>query len=207
MIKKWIVFLFLCSIGFAGFGQDLTKEEKKELLAQIKQLKKDPIQLKYLQESVDVKDVIIGEQTNEIISLKKEAMQARIALKEAQDSIAALEIAQADAQPTEIQMEGFHYRVQIGLYRDFNITQLLDKHKFMVYEQIDGLYRYSIGNFDKLSTAEYFAEEMRKLGIKGAFVSQYYDGERIYEEATETPTLPKKKKKSPFDPYYNSGTK
>lgn len=87
----------------------------------------------------------------------------------------------APTASTEV-VPGTVYKIQIGLYKHFNINKYFDDLKTLGYEQVDGKNRYVIGTFDNVATAKKFVEDVRKMGIKDAFVSKYVDGERVYEE-------------------------
>ena len=75
-------------------------------------------------------------------------------------------------------LEGRCYQIQIGLYKKFALTQYLDKPKYLGFEQVDGAYRYRIGYFQNYQEAIYFLEDIRKMGIKDAFITEYQNGER-----------------------------
>ena len=193
---RHLILAALTTLLFSNIlAQDLTKTEKKALLEEIKLMKNNPALLKYLKESIDVKDVIIEQQSVEVINSKKKVQQQQIQLNAKSDSINKL-MAEVDyalnSADCLLNVTGFHYRVQIGLYRDFNISQYLNEPKFIVYEKLDDLYRYSVGNFEEESTAEFFAKEMRNLGINGAFVSKYKDGVRILDEPVQPKQTPVK---------------
>ena len=77
-------------------------------------------------------------------------------------------------------MKGLFFTVQVGVYnypipasRLYNIdplnTNLSEK----------GQIRYSTGRFDDVSTAITRRDEIRRIGISDAFVTAYYDGQRI----------------------------
>jgi hypothetical protein len=87
----------------------------------------------------------------------------------------------APTASTEV-VPGTIYKIQIGLYKHFNINKYFDDLKTIGYEQVDGKNRYVIGTFDNVDTAKKFVADVRKMGIKDAFVSKYVDGKRVYEE-------------------------
>jgi len=87
----------------------------------------------------------------------------------------------APTASTEV-VPGTVYKIQIGLYKHFNINKYFDDLKTLGYEQVDGKNRYVIGTFDNVDTAKKFVADVRKMGIKDAFVSKYVDGERVFEE-------------------------
>jgi hypothetical protein len=74
---------------------------------------------------------------------------------------------------------GITYKIQIGLYKQFNINRYFDDAKDISYEIVDGKNRYVISSFDNEQTAEQFVQDVRKMGIKDAFVAKYVDGKRV----------------------------
>lgn len=74
---------------------------------------------------------------------------------------------------------GTTYKIQIGLYKQFNINRYFQDAKDISYEVVDGKNRYVISGFDNEQTAEQFVEDIRKMGIKDAFVAKYVDGKRV----------------------------
>jgi hypothetical protein len=82
---------------------------------------------------------------------------------------------------------GLIYHVQIGAYVHFDMNQhLVQTDKTFEGETRDGMNKYMIGNFKDIANAESFKEDVRKLGIKDAFVVAYIDGTRsTIEEAAK----------------------
>ncbi len=166
-------------------AQDLTKAEKKSLKKELRTYLKDPIKFKYLKDNLAVKDVIIKEQLNDLSEVSTEKKELSARLNAARDSIGFYENKLAkyvSAQVSSVSCRddsGLKYRVQIGLYKDFDITSFFSEIKVLNFEQIEGEFRYTIGNFTTENDAELFKAAIRKMGIKGAFVSYYLDGERI----------------------------
>lgn len=77
--------------------------------------------------------------------------------------------------------KGTVYKVQIGLYKEFNINKYFEQPRFVGYETVDGMNRYIISYFPNEDIAKQFVEDVRKMGVKDAFVSKYIDGVRVYE--------------------------
>ena len=182
------------------FAQNLSKAEKKALLEEIKELKKSPEKLKELKESIEVREIIIDQQNEEIDDLKKESQKNDLALKEMKDSLTIVKdkiktlnsssgnsgVQASNAYnlaPTTtnapLDHAGNKYRVQIGVFQNFDITHLFDEPKYIVHEYVNGMHRYSIGNFTTEADAEVFKKEMKRMGLKDAFVTTYTDGYRV----------------------------
>lgn len=82
---------------------------------------------------------------------------------------------------TNAPQSGTVYKVQIGLYKEFNINKYFAEPRFIGYEEVDGMNRYIISYFPDEEIAKNFVADVRKMGIRDAFVSKYIDGQRVYE--------------------------
>ena len=82
---------------------------------------------------------------------------------------------------------GLIYHVQVGAYVHFDMNQhLVQTDKTFEGETRDGMNKYMMGNFKDIKNAEAFKDDVRKLGIKDAFVVAYIDGTRVtMEEAAK----------------------
>jgi hypothetical protein len=82
---------------------------------------------------------------------------------------------------------GLIYHVQVGAYVHFDMNQhLVQTDKTFEGETRDGMNKYMMGNFRDLNNAEAFRDDIRKLGIKDAWVVPYIDGTRVtMEEASK----------------------
>jgi hypothetical protein len=77
-------------------------------------------------------------------------------------------------------VDGLLYRVQIGVYRGFVGEKYLHGMQEIVSMQLpEGQVRYSSGSFDSVEKANPRRIEAIEKGVKGAFVTAYYNGERI----------------------------
>jgi hypothetical protein len=126
-------------------------------------------------------------QENTIDSLQA-ALSAKIAelsaLNTKYDKLQAAYEAQKNVTDKNIQ-PGLIYHVQVGAYVHFDMNQhLVHTDKTFEGENRDGMNKYMMGNFRDLANAEAFRDDIRKLGIKDAFVVPYIDGTRVtIEEA------------------------
>jgi len=167
------------------YAQELTKKEKRALKKEVRAYIKEPVKYQYLKESLATKDVIVKEQSTEINDLTSAKDGLVKSLVAARDTIELLKNEIAEAKSTEastgqlVNSDGLKYRVQIGLYKEFDIRSFLNDMKVTSFEETEGLFRYTIGNFTTEEEAETFKLAVRKMGIKDAFVSHYLDGQRI----------------------------
>ena len=83
--------------------------------------------------------------------------------------------------------QGTDYRVQVGAYRYFDFTQLLQFNQPIGFEKVNGVIHYYLGSWGNADEAYEFAQAIRKLKIKDAFVSKYVDGKRVpYDHLMES---------------------
>ncbi|MEJ6598612.1 MAG: hypothetical protein QNL36_00705, partial [Crocinitomicaceae bacterium] len=77
-------------------------------------------------------------------------------------------------------VDGLLYRVQIGVYRGFVDEKYLHGMQEIVSMELpEGQVRYSSGSFESLEKANTRRIEAIEKGVEGAFVTAYYNGERI----------------------------
>lgn len=178
-MKKIATILFLIlAVSFTVDAQKLSKKEKKQIKKELKQLRKNPENyvkqkdntnqlIEELSERVSDKTVDLSEKNNMIGALN--------------DTITALRIKNIELENkvNDYNHPDMSYRVQIGYYKVFDLNKyLLGNPKDIYSEKVDGANRYSVGYFDNLEEARSFRNDLRKMGIKDAFVSQYENGTR-----------------------------
>ena len=209
-MKKVITVVALVALLFnLGYAQKASKEEAKQKKEEAKKNKDEYKKIKdelknYMKHPEAYKAKMDGNQAD------KDSSDAQISrlkadLKTSQDNEAELQkkIAQSDEQAKILQEEnaklneavtaaketdmksatakGTVYKVQLGMYKGFNINKYFDQPRYIGYEEVDGMNRYVISYFPDQETALKFVADVRKLGIKQAFVAKYIDGQRVYE--------------------------
>lgn len=194
-MKNLLLFLSLLACT-SVFAQNISKEEKQALLEEIKELKKSPEKLKYLKESIEVRDITLGQLNEEISELKIDAQKKDLVLEKLEDSLVTMREEMKTMEVKKVPVannynlpstttnapldhSGYKYRVQIGVFKNFDITNLFDEPKYIVHEYVNGMHRYSIGNFTSEMDAEAFKKEMKRMGLKDAFVTTYEEGYRL----------------------------
>ncbi len=76
--------------------------------------------------------------------------------------------------------KGLFYTVQIGAYsRQVTAADLYNIQPLNVQQAPNGLLRYSTGKFTSVESASSRKNEIRQIGISDAFVTVYYNGERV----------------------------
>ncbi len=77
-------------------------------------------------------------------------------------------------------MSGYSFRVQIGSYKNLDISAKMTQGSNTFAEKTaDGLNRYTIGQYRTYEECESFRGDIVKMGIRDAIVVGYKDGQRI----------------------------
>jgi TolA-binding protein len=173
-----IVFVFSISTAEA---QSLSKKERRALKKEIKTYKKNPEKWVKMQNQHIAQ---ITELSGEVATLNAklaEIEKLRAEKMDLADKLAALEAQYAKLKrsmpSTQVPM-GIVYQVQMGYYQYLDLVSFNEKLTTITAEEVDGAKRYVIGHFENVMDAIQFSNDIKKLGIKDAFVSQYEDGVR-----------------------------
>lgn len=203
-MKKSFLFIALALVlGNFAMGQELSKAEKKRLKDELKSYEKDLAGYKAKME--DIRATLDSNEA-EIKRLRDDQAYASTKQAELENKIASLDsdlnkarqesamlrgenvenpdpevVAKVKVAMTNKAQTGTVYKVQIGLYKNFTINKYFDQPRFIGYEEVDGYNRYIISYFEDEEVAKSFVGDVRKMGIKDAFVSKYIDGVRVYE--------------------------
>ncbi|MFN8286453.1 MAG: hypothetical protein U0V74_06865 [Chitinophagales bacterium] len=203
-MKKILSIALLALFCSAGLhAQELSKEEKKRLKEELKNYMSDLPGYKAKME--DLRNTLDSNEA-EIKRLKDDQAYASTRQAELENRIASYDtkvkeltqenkmlkgdyVEDGDTTVTKKFMadmqhppaKGTVYKVQIGLYKEFNINKYFDQPRYIGYEEVEGMNRYIISYFPDEEVAKQFVADVRKMGIKDAFVSKYIDGERVYE--------------------------
>ncbi len=172
------LFLFSQSTLFAQ--STLPKAERKALKKEIKAYRKAPDTYKNMKESN--KKVIAN------LELELENLKAQLAnewrkvdslnsvISENEQTITELENAAINCGKVPVQ--GIVYSVQVGNYKKLDLRTTFNANKGLRTENYTGGNAYMIGNFTSSDEANQFVNDIKKLGINDAFVTQYIDGNR-----------------------------
>lgn len=108
---------------------------------------------------------------------RNEKLLSEIQIMKSQVESYKLELAES-ASGNKERTEGVWYEVQIGAFKDFNLDQYKDS---LVNMKIDAnsLKRLTLGSFDKYAQASKFKKDIRRMGIRDAFIIGKINGERV----------------------------
>lgn len=189
-----LLILVLCVAFTFDASAQMSKKEQKEWKKRIKAL--SPEQYKTLLD--DNKSL-----KSQNASLKAEVagVDGRVADKDnqismLQDQVADLKDQLADAlarpkpEPQRTagpavgsginDQEGVVFKVQIGAFKQKDLSKYLDAgDNFSGETDENGLKRYSLGVFREYWDADTFKKYLREMGVKGAFIVSYRDGQRV----------------------------
>lgn len=177
------VFLLL-AIGFGAMGQN-SKAEKAALKKELKMYKKmKPIQIRQMKLNYEAKlkdmealNAELKKSRSREDSIQRLYNAASNKLKMVDKEMAA---AREEADMAKKGMiKGYVFRVQLGAYKKFDIKGKLANDDAMQGENVDGMDKYTVGMFMNFAEAEEFKNDLRRMGMKDAFIVAYKDGVRI----------------------------
>ena len=180
-------------------GGDTQKALKKEWKKKAKQYVKNPLALKAREEGfqrqLQNKDQEIEELTKRnrelqerIAELENQLRARQYSYDSLQSEIVRLKAAyEAEKKQTRLDvMPGLVFKVQIGAFRLFDMRRYAQDNPFFEAEALGDINRYTVGRFRDLALAEAFQKDIKRLGIKDAWIVPYKDGVRItMKEAKE----------------------
>lgn len=194
ILTLFLIGAFLFSMESVS-AQELTKEEKKFWKKEAKKYKKDLASLKRLKEERDKYKEEAQQVADRINDLESAKMRAESQLANKDDEIGQLNGQLMSAQATIRQLNeekevltprnegesmiGTVFRVQIGAYEKNDISEDLNTSDNLALEVSDGLQKVMIGQFSDYALAKELQDQLKKMGVKGAWVVPYRDGVRV----------------------------
>jgi septal ring factor EnvC (AmiA/AmiB activator) len=201
------VFLFFALFSFLAVGvhaQELSKEEQKKWKDLAKEYKKNPMALKVLTEKSEGLDAELSQLNAEIGQVQQEnnSLQAQMNRKDARIADMQAQVNQLNMKITELQanmeanaakggddmsntgnmqgedMMGVLYRVQIGAFEKPLNDGVATADNVNV-EAVDNLKKVMVGKLRDYQAAVDLRDQMRKMGVKDAFIVAYKDGNRV----------------------------
>ena len=177
-------------INQSAQAQELTKTQKRALKKEIRTYKKNPEKWVKMQNQHQTK---VKELSDEITRLTGQLETAELKANQLAEQLKLEQLRYVELEktiPTTELPEGTVYQVQMGFYQYLDLVSFNDKLKTVRAEEIDGKKRYVIGHFENLLDAVQFSNDIKRIGISDAFVTEYIDGERnmnfdAYEELGE----------------------
>ncbi|MCA6078604.1 Ezrin/radixin/moesin family protein [Fulvivirga sedimenti] len=187
-----VTIVLLVLISSTSFSQ-LTKEESKEWKKRAKEMAKDPESLKTLVESEAALQSQVSTLKNEQDALKSQLNAKDAKIDEMEGNLTQLRAELSDARSTISEMEsnmpqvaasegaipGVVFKVQIGAFRNKDLSKYFDNHPNFAGEIVDGTQKITIGQFSDYWEADTFKKYLREMGVKDAWIVPYKDGVRV----------------------------
>lgn len=196
-MKKSVIFFFMAlalCFSMDGMAQKKKKKKKGKKGNEAKEWKKkmkamDPLAFKTMSEELQVLKSEAATKDRELSALRKQitTKEAELAAKDAQVSELQRKFADMDAMKNEVKdvsadaedfTKGVVYKVQIGAFRNKDLTKYMELENFKWEQDSDGVKKYTIGNFRDYWEADTFKKYMREMGVKDAWIVAYEDDER-----------------------------
>ena len=174
--------IILVTLGFfinqSVQAQELTKTQKRALKKEIRTYKKNPEKWVKMQNQHQDK---VNELSDEIARLNAQLKTAELTSEQLAEQLKLEQLRFVELEktiPSTELPEGTVYQVQMGFYQYLDLVSFNDKLKTVRAEEIDGKKRYVIGHFDNLLDAVQFSNDIKRIGVSDAFVTEYIDGKR-----------------------------
>ncbi len=180
-------------------GGDPQKQLKKEWKKKAKSYVKNPLALKAREESfqkqVQDRDRQLEEMqrrnrelAEQIAQLEDQLRARQYSIDSMQSEVLRLKAAyEAEKKQSRLDvMPGLVFKVQIGAFRLFDMRKYAQDNPFFETEALGDINRYTVGRFRDLALAEAFQKDLKRLGIRDAWIVPFKDGVRItMKEAKE----------------------
>ena len=173
-----------------AYAQKTSKEEKKLKKEWKKKMKKmDPLEFKELVEASERTKRELTSLRNENVELQNELNSKDEEIKNARDEASRCrsELAAAKSAPKKVDSpfsigdpnQGIVFKVQIGAFRNQDLSKFLNNHPNFTGEEEDGMRKYTLGMFREYYEADEFKNYLIAMGVKDAWIVSYKDGNRV----------------------------
>jgi hypothetical protein len=182
-----VLLLLIFSLLGSATAQSLSKEEKKKVKSQLKAYMKDPDAYQKMidgyKEEIDSDQSQIARRKSVIDQLTRQSAEYQKKMMDAEN-----DLNQCQKKPTpecpvypvpgEVPTEVTVYKVQIGTFKKKDLSHYFVEPKYIGLEKAAEGNNYVISYFRDREEASKFAADLNRLGLKGAFVATYENGER-----------------------------
>jgi len=194
---KHSVLLFFLAFALCwsvdGVAQKKKKKKKKkgnEAKAWKKKMKSmDPLAFKAMSEELQVLKGEAASKDRELSALRKQitSTEAEVSAKDAQIAELKRKFEEVEAMKESVKditadaddfTKGIVYKVQIGAFRNRDLTKYTELENFKWEQDEGGVKKYTIGFFRDYWEADTFKKYLREMGVKDAWIVAYVDNER-----------------------------
>lgn len=179
---------------------DMTKEERKKWKKLAKRYKRNPEALAQLTEEreelmsennqlesqlqeLQTENNLLEEQVNQLeasnTELNQDLMMAQSTIRQLQEQQEQMTDKGMATSGTEMNMSGTVYRIQIGAFEKNRMPAELTSAENMKVDEAEGMQKIMVGQFRDFETAKQLMDYLRKMGVEGAWIVPYRDGQRI----------------------------
>jgi len=192
MNRYLLIFTPILFMGIGNIAFSQSKAEEKEWAKKLDQL--DPMDYKALVERKDTLNKHLSDCESREIKYRNELEAKDLEIeklkKELQDySSGAVPGVAPKSEATEApkqqvkqakEVNGLVYKVQIGSFKNKDLTKYFDNNpNFSGEVDADGVKKYTLGVFTDYWEAENLKKALREMGVKGAWIVAYKDGQRV----------------------------
>ncbi|MEI6312443.1 MAG: hypothetical protein WCP57_09300 [Bacteroidota bacterium] len=170
MKKNLVLLAFICFSYSLIYSQ---VSDKKSVKKELKYYKKNVNEYLYKNSECIRKDSVIMDQEILIENLTSQLNALNKKL------LVCAEKKEDDIIDTRVMPKGTSFQIQIGVYKNTELSQYLAEPKYVGFELDNQLIRYHLGYFRDYLEAKKFLEIVRRMGIKDAFITEYLDGQRV----------------------------
>ena len=179
-MRNFLVILVTLGFFFSNTvqAQELTKTQKRALKKEIRTYKKNPEKWVKMLNKHDAK---VKELNDEIAELNAQLKASELAAEKLAEQVKLEQLRYVELEktiPTTKLPDGTVYQVQMGFYQYLDLVSFNDKLKTVRAEEIDGKKRYVSGHFENVLDAVQCRNDIKRIGVTDAFVTEYIDGER-----------------------------
>lgn len=194
-----VLILFLCFANVDSAKAQLSKQEKKEWKKKLKKLSPEQLkrmyeenaslkselssiqgQLSSVQATIGEKDAKIAEMTQQLREAEAKVNAAQKAISEAEEQAAASQASAAPSQGSTVSEKGVIFKVQIGAFRNKDLSKYFDNHENFSGEiGEEGVQKITLGVFRDYWEADTFKKYLREMGVNDAWIVPYKDGVRV----------------------------
>jgi DNA repair exonuclease SbcCD ATPase subunit len=194
MKKVTLIFTIVLVSAFAfKASAQMDKKEKKEWKKKAKEYAKNPEQLKQLVDDNQALNSQVSGLKSENTGLQSNLSDKNAKVSELQDDLAKLRsdlaaakaaARDAKAKPVEMKsgermIDGIVFKVQIGAFRNKDLSKYFDNNENFGGENADGTQKITLGQFRDYWEADTFKKYLREMGVKDAWIVPYKDGTRV----------------------------
>ena len=198
-----LLLVSLIAVPEGAVAQKLSKKERKELKKKQKELKKEKkkrmkaLKKMSVEEFAAQKDNSAGLETRiaelegQLVSTQNDLAKKESTVQTLEDQVKLLEEQAQSATAPAVQQnvpmastedtqynQGLVFRVQIGAYKNQDLSQYDTSENFTNENGDAGMSMYTLGNFRDYWEADKFKKYLRKMGVRDAWIVPYEDGTR-----------------------------